>query len=230
MRSSTKVLPPVDEYESDEPIRTKSQQPRKREYNKRHSVESRQPLLPSHDENRRRVEHAYANVEPPIKKNVRFSKRTQSLDYIETNFPFESPSDARRKKKQPTSKSPKSNKKTTNNKRYSKDWSSSGEELCTDEFFINVNYGNQKQSTGATPVKVPPQKLPKPGVALKRTPSSVSSPNLVFDPISNTARIVYEENFDEPPRPCRKQGNRIIHTSTCDGRSCQRVYLNETSL
>ena len=241
IKSSSRVLPSVDEYESDEPIRKpyqQQQQPRKREYSdsKRHSVESRQPLL-HHQDNRRRVEQTYVNVEPPIKKNVRFSKRTQSLDYIEAKRG--SPAESRHNTKPNTGgKSPKigdNNKR--NDKRYSKDWSSSGEELCTDEFLI-VNYGNKSGIPAAN--KKAPQKPAKPAVALKRTPSSVSSPNLVFDPVSNTARIVFKdspESDNRPSRACRRQGKEVIHAPACDGRSCfnssqrnQRVYLNETSL
>ena len=115
---------------------------------------------------------------------MRFSKRTQSLDYIEAKKG--SPAESRHNTKPNTGgKSPKigdNNKR--NDKRYSKDWSSSGEELCTDEFLI-VNYGNKSGIPAAN--KKAPQKPAKPVVALKRTPSSVSSPNLVFDPVSNTA-------------------------------------------
>jgi hypothetical protein len=176
-------------------------------------MEFEQPLLsrpvPAPD-------RVYANLQQPKKrKNVRFDQRAQSLDYLETSFPSDSPVEARKS----GLKSPKSQPKKPPRPNKNKTTHGSGEELCTDEFVIRY-HGS-------------PSKAPKPSVPLKRTPSSVSSPNLVFDPTSNTVRLVYDDERETPPKPkapCRRQGTLLIHVPPCDGISCLVIHRNETSL
>jgi hypothetical protein len=206
-RSTSRALPALDESEADRQSLRKQQQ-RKSEYRKRHSVESRQPLLAQEESPRRHrpappipqdeQPHFYANIEPPIKKNVRFSKRTQSLDYLE--FPADSP--VARKIKQNKSKSPA---KKPDKKKMTKEYSSSGEELCTDEFLL-FNYNK-------SPPDARNKTVSKTITDLKRVPSSTSSPNLVFDPASNTARLVYGEESNKSSKGQQRKS-----------------YLNETSL
>lgn len=218
--TSNRGLPSVNE---DEPV-GRQQQRQKREYNRqRHSIESREPLL-KQSSGRAPIQHVYANLEPPVKKNVRFSQRTHSLDYLETSFPFESPPEQMRFLK-PASKPPKNDNKNQQNKqRHSKDWSSSGEELCTDEFLIV--YGNKPPVAPVNAAK------PRKKVSLERTPSSASSPNLIFDPVSNSVRLVFKDKTApvKPQKPCRRKGATVIHAQGCDGHSCRKVNLNETSL
>lgn len=223
---SNRGLASVDEIEPAEPVRQQSQQQKREYYRQRHSIESREPLL-KHKQNSEKVpiQPVYVNYEPPVKKNVRFSKRTHSLDYLETSFPMESPPVSQSRNVKPASKYPQSdNKNQRDRKRQSKDWSSSGEELCTDEFLIV--YGNKPSPApinAAKPIKQVP---------LERRPSSASSPNLIFDPASNSVRLVYKDKSapTKPLKPCRRKGATIIHAPTCDGFSCQRANLNETSL
>lgn len=200
------MLPAVNEYEPDRQPSMKQQ--RKREYHNRHSVELRQPLL--HQERHRPDHIFYENVEPSIKKNVRFSKRTQSLDYLEKT----ADSPVVKRIKQNKLKSP--NKIDEKKKLATKEFSSSGEELCTDEFvLLNYNHGNKKsQHVDGRPVGYP-NKIP---TGLKRSPSSASSPNLVFDPASNTARLVYGE----------QQSNKSF--KVIQSPQQRKVYLNETSI
>ncbi len=207
-KPTPRALPALDESDLDYQS-SKKQQRQQSEYRKRYSVESRQPLLSQeHQESPRRHRpappipqdeepHFYANFEPPMKKNVRFSKRTQSLDILE--FPVESP--VARRIKQYKAKSP----KKVDKKKMTKEYSSSGEELCTDEFLL-FNYNKSPDARNVT--------VNKTVTDLKRAPSSASSPNLVFDPASNTARLVYG-----------KQSNN----KSFEGQQ-RKSYLNETSI
>jgi hypothetical protein len=210
-KPTSRALPALDESDLDYQSSKKQQQRQQSEYRKRHSVESRQPLLSPQEESPRRHRpappipqdeepHFYANFEPPIKKNVRFSKRTQSLDILEV--PVESP--VARRIKQYKAKSPK---KVDNKKKMTKEYSSSGEELCTDEFLV-FNYNKSPDARNVT--------VNKTVTDLKRAPSSASSPNLVFDPASNTARLVYG-----------KQSNN--NNKSFQGQQ-RKSYLNETSI
>jgi hypothetical protein len=88
-----------------------------------------------------------------------------------------------------------------------KEYSSSGEELCTDEFLV-FNYNKSPDARNVT--------VNKTVTDLKRAPSSASSPNLVFDPASNTARLVYG-----------KQSNN--NNKSFQGQQ-RKSYLNETSI
>ena len=233
-RTNSRVLPALDESESDQyPTRKQQQQQRKSEYRKSHSIESRQPLLISQEESPRRHRpappiprdddqpHFYANVEPPMKKNVRFSKRTQSLDYLSEFLPSDnnnSPVARKIKQNNKLLKSP--NNKKTNKKKMSREYSSSsssGEELCTDEFLL-LNYNKSPASiTDANKNKtvITSRQITE----LKRAPSSASSPNLVFDPASNTARLVYGE-----------QSNKSVRVQQQQQQQQRKMYLNETSI
>ncbi|XP_045036446.1 serine/arginine repetitive matrix protein 1 isoform X1 [Daphnia magna] len=218
-KQTSHALPAVDEYEPDHQPSVKQQ--RKREYHKRHSVELRQPLLAREESPRHRpppVHQLYENVEPSIKKNVRFSKRTQSLDYLEKTS-AESP--VVKRIKQHKSKSP--NKIDEKKKRVTKEFSSSGEELCTDEFLLlNYNHSfkkSQQQNVVADASKRTVRYPNKILTDLKRSPSSASSPNLVFDPASNTARLVYGE---------QQQSNKSF--KVLQSPQQRKVYLNETSI
>ncbi|EFX86060.1 hypothetical protein DAPPUDRAFT_309040 [Daphnia pulex] len=216
-KPTSRALPALDESDLDYKSSKKQQQQQRQqsEYRKRHSVESRQPLLSqttlkTQEESPRRHRpappipqdeepHFYANFEPPMKKNVRFSKRTQSLDILEV--PVESP--VARRIKQYKAKSPK---KVDNKKKMTKEYSSSGEELCTDEFLL-FNYNKSPDARNVT--------VNKTVTELKRAPSSASSPNLVFDPASNTARLVY--------------GKQSNNNKSFQGQQ-RKSYLNETSI
>ena len=230
-RTNSRVLPALDESESDQyPTRKQQQQQRKSEYRKSHSIESRQPLLISQEESPRRHRpappiprdddqpHFYANVEPPMKKNVRFSKRTQSLDYLSEFLPSDnnnSPVARKIKQNNKLLKSP--NNKKTNKKKMTQEYSSSGEELCTDEFLL-LNYNKSPASiTDANKNKtvITSRQITE----LKRAPSSASSPNLVFDPASNTARLVYGE-----------QSNKSVRVQQQQQQQQRKMYLNETSI
>ena len=175
------------------------------------SMEFEQPLL---SRSIPAPERVYANLQQPKKsKNVRFDQRAQSLDYLETSFPSDSPAGARKSGLKSPKNQPKKPPRPTKKPQHG-----SGEELCTDEFVI-VNYHGS------------PSKAPKPSVPLKRTPSSVSSPNLVFDPNSNTVRLVYDDEPESPPKiQCRRQGTLLIHVPPCDGTSCLVIHRNETSI
>lgn len=223
------MLPSVDEYEPEIVGRQHPSQQRKREYRQRHSIESKEPLLSyQRDENFRRTpieKHIYANVEPPIKKNVRFSQRSQSLDYLETTFPLDYSNEMRNvsQSRKPAANSNDKKQRVKNRARpTSKDWSSSGEELCTDEFMIV--YDN---SSHIDPVN---QKKRQDQVPLAKTQTSANSLNLVIDPNSNKVQVVFKDKPAVPQKPCRRKGAKMIHAPSCDGYSCQRVYQNETSL
>jgi hypothetical protein len=238
-RTNSRVLPALDESESDQyPTRKQQQQQqqqqRKSEYRKSHCIESRQPLLIAQEESPRRHRpappiprdddqpHFYANVEPPMKKNVRFSKRTQSLDYLSEFLPSDnnnSPVARKIKQNNKLLKSP--NNKKTNQKKMSREYSSSsssGEELCTDEFLL-LNYNKSPASiTDANKNKTVNTRSQI--TELKRAPSSASSPNLVFDPASNTARLVYGE----------QQSNKSVRVQQQQQQQHRKMYLNETSI
>lgn len=234
-RTNSRVLPALDESESDQyPTRKQQQQQqqRKSEYRKSHSIESRQPLLIAQESSPRRHRpappiprdddqpHFYANVEPPTKKNVRFSKRTQSLDYLSEFLPSDnnnnSPVARKIKQNNKLLKSP--NNKKTNKKKMSQEYSSSGEELCTDEFLL-LNYNKSPASiTDANKNKTVTMTSSRQITELKRAPSSASSPNLVFDPASNTARLVYGEQSNKSVRVQQQQQQQ------------RKMYLNETSI
>ena len=230
---STRALPSVDEYDPDEPIgRQSSRQQQKREYyRKRHSVDSREPLLNKRERRAQAADHVYANLKPPVKKNVRFSQRTQSLDYLETSFPAERANEKHRPAAPANSTKLSADKDRRSNKRSNAradEWSS-GEELCTDEFLIVYKNKSQLPRQSIDPVQ---ERYKRP--SLTRSPSSTSSPNLVFDPVSNTAHIVYQDRRREPNKAypsCRSQGGQMIHAPSCvDGRACKRIHLNETSI
>lgn len=233
-------MPSLQDDDETDPAdyRSRSQQPRniQREYGLRDrtsSLEFQEPLLPvtsptpkvhyqknpnqSRSNNRQAppvTENAYANLQKPEaqrnksgRKNVRFDQRAQSLDYLETTFPFDSPAESRRGRL----------KKPSNIQDHHKR-SGSGEQLATDEF--SFYYDGRER------------KAPKPTRPLKRTDSK-SSPNLVFDPTSNTVSIVYgnqDPRLLQPRPPCRREGRKLVHVRQCDGRSCLLVHLNETSI
>ncbi|XP_057378104.1 uncharacterized protein LOC130700112 [Daphnia carinata] len=217
-RATSHVLPAVDEYEPDHQASVKQQ--RKREYHKRYSVELRQPLLVQHESVQHPpVQQFYENVEPSIKKNVRFSKRTQSLDYLEKTS---ADSPVVKRIKQQKSKSP--SKVDEKKKRGTKDFSSSGEEICTDEFLLfdyNRSFKkSQQQNVVADASKRTVCYPNKMLTDLKTSPSSASSPNLVFDPASNTARLVYGEQ--------QQQSNKSF--KVLQSPQQRKAYLNETSI
>ena len=105
----------------------------------------------------------------------------------------------------------------SNKKKMTQEYSSSGEELCTDEFLL-LNYNKSPASiTDANKNKtvITSRQITE----LKRAPSSASSPNLVFDPASNTARLVYGE-----------QSNKSVRVQQQQQQQQRKMYLNETSI
>lgn len=191
-------------------------------------VETRFPLYQPH----RRAEPVYANLQtPPVKKkkNVRFNQRTHSLEVLETSFPVDTPADALVKDEdRAKERRRRASKKSTG--RGIRSWKSSGDEICTDEFVI-MNYSEQTDQAASTRVEA---LNPNRTLQLTRQLSSVSSPNLIFDPTTNTARLVFESRPKQPPRSpqdrCQRQGNCVMHAPTCDGQSCANAPWNETSI
>lgn len=223
--ASARALPSLSDDEESDAVKrsTNSVNQHKREYsNTVSSSEMRQPLLvetrfPLYAQSKHR-NPVYANLQtPPVKKkkNVRFNKRTHSLELLETSFPMETPADspgrARRYDSTP--------------KKRNKAWRKSGDELCTNEFFF-VNYSEQtKRPVGLEAVN------PNRTLQLSRQLSSVSSPNLVFDPATNTAHLVFNRTSPHPTQDhCHRQRGCVIHAATCDGQSCANGPWNETSI
>ena len=183
-------------------------------------------------------------------KNVRFSNvRTQSMGYLESTIPlddndhhhhhhhYERVKSGQRSKAQ----RPKAAHAATVALKSPRQLWGSGGELCTDEFLIQVNYASatppsprhrRRNHAYVNTVAAAPAEAPSPEMSRRST--SLSSPDLVFDPVSNTVRIVYERRDENQGlyhrAACRDEGTMRIHAPSCNGRDCYRFAANESDL
>lgn len=98
--------------------------------------------------------------------------------------------------------------------------SGSRDQLCNDEFLV-FNYS---ATDAPLHYNLPPKRE-----------TSVSSPNLVFDPVSNKVHIVYgkkiKANWQDRQNACHyDEGLVLKHSPFCNGKTCLIRVPNETEL
>ena len=149
------------------------------------------------------------NRPPKEKKNVRFNVRAQSMGYLDSVVPEE------------TKRTRKSPPKAVQPKLIHNQLSGSGDELCTDEFSF-ISYGSPAKNrpvvsnyANASPVV---RRIDK---KKKNSSEASSSPDLVYDPKTNTVRLTFTKPpVNRRPTACRNEGSMRVHDPACNGKDC----------